>query len=59
MDYQEFSDSELFSLIGECNEDAKELLYGKYKYLIDVLIKKYVYKQRNWELNIMIYIKKD
>ena len=42
MQYQDFSDSELYSLVCESDENAKELLYIRYKYIIDVLIKKYV-----------------
>ncbi len=43
MNYQEFSDSELYSMICESDEDIKDLLYHKYKYIIDVVVKKYVY----------------
>lgn len=43
MDYQEYSDSELYSMICEASEEAKEIIYTKYKYIIDVIIKKYVY----------------
>lgn len=41
MDYKEYSDSELCSMICENNEDAKEILFKKYKYIIDIIIKKY------------------
>ncbi len=43
MNYQEYSDSELYSMICEASEEAKEIIYTKYKYIIDVIIKKYVY----------------
>jgi RNA polymerase sporulation-specific sigma factor len=43
MDYQEYSDSELYSMVCESSEEAKEIIYTKYKYIIDVIIKKYVY----------------
>ena len=43
MEYQEYSDSELYSMVCESSEDAKELLYSRYKYVIDVLVKKYLY----------------
>ncbi len=43
MNYQECSDSELYSMVCESNEDAKEYLYNKYKYVIDVIVKKYIY----------------
>lgn len=43
MEYQDYSDSELYSMICESSEDAKDILYNKYKYIIDVIIKKYFY----------------
>ena len=43
MDYQEYSDSELYSMVCESSEEAKEIIYTKYKYIIDVIVKKYVY----------------
>lgn len=43
MEYQDYSDSELYSMICESSEDAKDILYDKYKYIIDVIIKKYFY----------------
>lgn len=43
MNYQDYSDSELFSMICDSSEEAKEIIYNKYKYIIDVIIKKYVY----------------
>jgi len=45
MDYQEYPDSELYSMIAE-SEDAKELIYNKYKYIIDLLVKKYIYSAK-------------
>ena len=42
MDYKEYSDSELCSMISENNEDAKDILYKKYKYINDLIIKKYL-----------------
>ena len=41
MDYKEYSDNELCSMICENNEEAKDILYAKYKYIIDIIIKKY------------------
>ena len=41
MDYKEYSDSELCSMICEDNEEIKNVLYEKYKYIIDIVIKKY------------------
>lgn len=46
MDYQDYSDSELFSLVCEANEEAKDVLYHKYHYIIDVLVKKYLYSAK-------------
>ena len=43
MNYEEYSDSELYSLICESDEDAKDILYMKYKYIIDIVIKKYAF----------------
>ncbi len=43
MEYDECSDSELFSLVCEENEDAKDVIYMKYKYIIDIVIKKYAF----------------
>lgn len=42
MDYKEYSDGELCSMICEANEDAKDILFAKYKYIIDIVIKKYL-----------------
>ncbi len=42
MNYKEYSDSELCSLICENNEDAKNILYSKYQYIINFVIKKYL-----------------
>lgn len=46
MNYQEFSDSELYSMICESSEEAKELIFHKYKYIIDVVLKKYILAAR-------------
>lgn len=43
MNYEEYSDSELYSLICESDEDAKDMLFMKYKYIIDIVIKKYAF----------------
>jgi RNA polymerase sporulation-specific sigma factor len=43
MDYNEYSDSELFSLICEEDDNAKDVLFEKYKYIIDIVIKKYAF----------------
>lgn len=41
MDYNDYPDSELYMMICEENEDAKEILFEKYKYVINIIIKKY------------------
>lgn len=43
MNYEDYSDSELFTMICEENEDAKDILFLKYKYIIDIVIKKYAF----------------
>lgn len=41
MEYRDYSDNELMYLIGEENEIAKDIVYEKYKYLIESSFKKY------------------
>lgn len=48
MKYQDFSDSELYSMVCESNEDAKEVLYDKYKFLIEAIIKKYLFAAKKF-----------
>ena len=43
LDYNNLSDSELFMLVNEENEEAKDILFEKYKYIIDIIVKKYYY----------------
>lgn len=42
MDYKEYSDNELCSMICENNEEAKDILFDKYKGVINIVIKKYL-----------------
>lgn len=42
MNYDDYSDSQLLDLICEASEEAKDILYEKYKYVIDIAVKKYV-----------------
>jgi RNA polymerase sporulation-specific sigma factor len=42
MDYNNYNDAELISMIRESSEDAKDILFSKYKYIIDVEVKKYL-----------------
>ncbi len=41
MNYEDYSDGELYSMVCENNDEAKDMLYMKYKYIIDIVIKKY------------------
>ncbi len=43
MKYEEYSDSELYSLVCESDDDAKDILFIKYRYIIDIVIKKYAF----------------
>lgn len=43
MSYDDYSDSELYSMICESSEEAKDILFEKYKYIIDIVIKKYAF----------------
>ncbi len=46
MDYKDIDDGELFMLVCEDDENAKEILFNKYKYIIDITIKKYSYSAK-------------
>ncbi len=46
MDYKDIDDGELFMLVCEDDENAKEILFNKYKYIIDLIIKKYSYSAK-------------
>src|SRR5574344_2781816 len=41
MNYEDYNDEELVLLINENSEDAKDILFNKYYYIIDIYIKKY------------------
>ena len=43
MDYNDYPDGEIFMMVCENNEDAKEMLFDKYKYVLNIVIKKYSY----------------
>lgn len=43
LDYNNLSDSELYMLVNEENEEAKDILFEKYQYIIDIIVKKYYY----------------
>ena len=42
MNYEEYNDNELIMLIREESEEAKDIMFSKYKYIIDIEIKKYI-----------------
>lgn len=48
MNYKEYQDSELYSMICESSEEDKDILYNKYKYVIDLIIKKYLYTAKKY-----------
>ena len=41
MDYKDYCDSELMYLVKESNEDAKDIILEKYRYVIDIIFSKY------------------
>ena len=41
MDYTDVNDEQLIHMIREESEDAKDVLYERYKYIIDIELKKY------------------
>lgn len=43
LNYNNLSDSELYMLVNEENEEAKDILFEKYQYIIDIIVKKYYY----------------
>ena len=42
MDYSNVNDSELLCMIQEASLDAKDVLFLKYRYIIDIEVKKYL-----------------
>lgn len=42
MKYEDYNDSELLSMISESSEEAKDILFDKYRYIIDIEVKKYL-----------------
>ncbi len=41
MNYDELNDNELISMIHESSEEARDILFEKYRYIIDIEVKKY------------------
>ena len=46
MDYKDYDDGELFMLICEDDENAKEILLNKYSPIIEAILKKYTYSAK-------------
>ena len=42
MVYEEYGDEQLINLLHESSEEAKDILFDKYKYIIDIEIRKYI-----------------
>lgn len=42
MSYDDYQDEELLSMIQEESDDAKDIMYEKYKYILDIIVKKYM-----------------
>lgn len=41
MEYKDINDNQLISMLHESSDDAKDILFEKYKYIIDIEMKKY------------------
>ena len=41
MKYKDYNDHELIMMMRESSEEAKDILFDKYKYIIDIELKKY------------------
>lgn len=53
MKYKDIDDGELLLMLHESSEDAKDILFEKYKYIIDIEIRKYtnVAKKLGYDIN--------
>ncbi len=47
----EFSDSKLIEMVRENDENAKDLLFQKYKFIIDAAIKKYIFVSKKFGID--------
>ena len=52
MDYKDISDDELIMMIRESSDDAKDLMYSKYRFIVNYMVKKY--KNLSYKLGIDI-----
>ena len=53
MSYKEISDDELVMMVRESNDEAKDIIYKKYRYLVNYMVKKY----RNIALKLGVELK--
>ena len=51
MDYNDIDDVELITLLEENDENVRNIIYDKYSYLVDILIKKYQRAIRYYRIN--------
>ena len=45
--YKDYNDEELIHMVRENSEDAKDIIFNKYSYIIDIEVKKYLYYASN------------
>ena len=50
MQKHEYSDSELINLINEESEEAKDILFEKYQYIINIIVKKYILASKKYNM---------
>ena len=41
MDYNNINDDELIMMIRESNDEAKDIMYAKYRFIVNYMVKKY------------------
>lgn len=51
MDYNEIDEMDLITLLDENDENVRNIIYDKYAYLVDILIKKYQRAIRYYKIN--------
>ena len=51
MDYSEIDEMDLITLLDENDENVRNIIYDKYAYLVDILIKKYQRAIRYYKIN--------
>ena len=53
MNNKDISDSELINLANEESEEAKEILFEKYQYIINLIIKKYIIASKKYNVEYL------